>query len=180
MDVEVPCLLVHPVPAQRHQGEDPARWPGHAFRGQRRQRVRAPGRRPLGGHGLQGRGLRRDHRSNANIQQRPIRPLHCDARSRYGGKSRHREQDREGTGRPSRMCNRSPTAAPSSWCWPSTRQVGRTPQCRSWPTCGSSRLRDVWAPTGVVGGPAPDTRRSTRCSVSKSPYLDDGWPSFGR
>jgi hypothetical protein len=31
---------------------------------------------------LQGRGLRRDHRSNANIQQQPIRPL-CDARSRY-------------------------------------------------------------------------------------------------
>ena len=34
----------------------------------------------------------------------------------------------EGTGRPSRTCNRSPTAALSSWCWPSSCQVGRTPQ----------------------------------------------------
>jgi hypothetical protein len=61
---------VHPVPAQRHQGEN---RPGHAFRGQQRKRRRAPGRRPLGRHGLQGRGLH--DRSNANIQQRPIRPL---------------------------------------------------------------------------------------------------------
>jgi hypothetical protein len=63
----------------------------------------------LGRHGLQGRGLRRDHRSKANLQQRPIR------REVRNG---HREQDRGGTSiwRPSRTCNRSPTAAPSSWC----------------------------------------------------------------
>jgi hypothetical protein len=140
MDVEVSYLFT-----QRHQGEDPARRPGHAFRGQWRQRVRAPRRRPLGRHGLQGRGLRRDHRSNANIQQRPIWPLHCDARSRYGGESRHREQDRgvQGCNRAALpdvqlQCNRSPTAAPSLWCWPSNRQAGRTPQCRGWSTCGSS------------------------------------------
>jgi hypothetical protein len=40
MDLEVPYLFT-----QRHQGEDPARRPGHSFRGQQRQQVRAPGRR---------------------------------------------------------------------------------------------------------------------------------------
>ena len=54
----------------------------HKHTPQRRQRVRAPGRHLLGRHGLQGRGLRRDHRSNANIQQRLTRPLPGDARSR--------------------------------------------------------------------------------------------------
>ena len=52
-----------------------------------------------------------------------------------------------GTGRPSRTCNRSLTAAPSSWCWPSNRQGGRTPQCRGWSTCGSSRLRGPRPPS---------------------------------
>jgi hypothetical protein len=31
MEVEVPYLLVHPVPAQRHPGEDPARRSEDAF-----------------------------------------------------------------------------------------------------------------------------------------------------
>ncbi len=40
---------------------------------------------PLGRRGLQGRGLRRDHRSNANIQQRPILATPLRREVRYGG-----------------------------------------------------------------------------------------------
>ncbi len=65
-------------------------------------------------------------------------------------------------------------------------------ECRGWSTCGSSRLRNVWAPTGVGRrqGPAPDTSCPARSNagtrsylilrlgaalwVSKSPCLDDG------
>jgi hypothetical protein len=69
MDVEVPSSFTRCRPSDS-QDEDPARRPGHAFRGQLCLRVRAPGRRPLGIHRLQVRGLRCDRRSNANIQQR--------------------------------------------------------------------------------------------------------------
>ena len=97
-----------------------------------------------------------------HIQQRPIRPLHCDAMSRYGGESRHREQDRGVPWYRAALADVQPltnrrtkfvvlTFEPSGWTDPTVQKLVNV-----WEQQAS---RDVWAPTGVGRrrGPAPDT-----------------------
>ncbi len=89
MDVEVPFLFTRHRPSDIRVRIRPdmhhvtcisrtvleGQWLQVAPTGSSR-RALAPGHHPLGTHGLQGHGLRRGHRSsNANVQQRPIRPL---------------------------------------------------------------------------------------------------------
>ncbi len=141
-----------------------------------------PRRRPLGRHGLQGRGLRRGHRSNANIQQRPIStatPWRREVPVRRR-ESRHREALAD----VQPLTNRH------------TKFVALAFESSAWTDSTLQRLVNVWEqqPSRPLG---PDRRWSPRhrgeiqywnsvslsslgTLVSKSPYLDEGWPSFGR
>ncbi len=138
-------------------------------------------------HGLQGRGLRRETIAATQTFDNGQNGHHSIATRGPGTEVRRRKPPRESrhrsrgtyidrTGRPSRACNRSPTAAPSS---------SSTPQWRSWSTCGSSEL-----PCFATFGPRPASVDSPReiqywnlvylisavLLLSKYPYLDDGWP----